>query len=109
LGVDVAGQVGTVVDTVKERVVGAGHEGYGALATRPDGDGWDDGRYQDEDDFFGEFEGERKGQTSAGATSSGTLTSSGSGTTTNSASATSSATATNATKKNDSWDEWADF
>lgn len=119
LGVDVAGQMGALVDTVKDRVAGPGYEGYGALSTRPDGDGWgDEGRYQDEDDFFGEFEGEKKPTTNTHATTSSSTNSigpsSGSGGTSNvniGSGTTSTATTTGSgtTKKNDGWDEWEDF
>ena len=109
LGVDVAGQVGAIVDTVKDKVTGPGYEGYGALATRGEGDGWGEGRYQDEDDFFGEFEGEKKPDGVAGATSSSSYADRGSNATSNTTTTGAGPTPTsNTTKKNDGWDEWED-
>lgn len=95
-GVDVAESVGGIVDTVKSRVVGEGHVGYGALSSSHDGEDW--GHYHDaEDDFFDDF---NEKQTPAPSSSTAARGMQGSGSNTSS-----SATA----KKADDWDEWQDF
>jgi len=91
LGVDIAGSVGGVYDTVKDRVNGPGHEGYGALATEHDAD-WDNARYNDGDDFFHEFDQSPTGHNEAIHS-------------TTAASSTAAAPA----KKADDWDDWKDF
>lgn len=99
LGVDVAESVGGLVDTVKSKVVGEGHEGYGALATSHDGEDW--GHYQDaEDDFFGEFNEKQTTMTGSSSVAYNTQ-----GSTSNAKSAGTSGSG----KKADDWDEWQDF
>jgi ADP-ribosylation factor GTPase-activating protein 1 len=90
-GVDVAEQVGGVVDGVKERI-GAGpeQEGYGSLSVR-DHEGETSALYHDDtDDFFSEFsDAHPKDEHYAKP------------------SATTSASPTG--PKKDEWDEWKDF
>lgn len=95
LGVDVAERVGGLYDTVKDRVGGAGYEGYGALATSHDEE---HNRYYDEDEFFEKYSDGNHATTNANhATSS-----------TNFGVASASAAPKAATKVED-WDEWKDF
>jgi ADP-ribosylation factor GTPase-activating protein 1 len=92
LGVDVAGSVGGVVDTVKDRL-GAGpqRDGYNTLSMRHDRDGETTSLYydhDDEEDFFGEY---HQGRTAVPTSAS-------------------TATPTTAnTKGTSEWDEWKDF
>ncbi|KAL5530004.1 GCS1 [Sanghuangporus sanghuang] len=99
LGVDVADKVGGLYDNVKERVVGPGHEGYGALATSHDGDDWN--RYDNEEDnFFEDFSSEKQTVTQGKAIA----TMEGSSSTTSAPTASISSN-----KKADDWDAWKDF
>ncbi|THH05615.1 hypothetical protein EW145_g4666 [Phellinidium pouzarii] len=92
-GVDVAESVGGLVDTVKDRVGGRGHEGYGALAISHDGDDWD--RYNDgEDDFFNEY---ANGKSSTSSTMNRSATS------------VASQNPLVPSKEADDWDDWKDF
>ena len=98
LGVDVADKVGGLYDNVRERVVGPGHEGYGALATSHDGDDWN--RYDDgEDNFFDDFSNEKP---SASQSKSPALSGGSASTAAGTASSVSN-------KKADDWDDWKDF
>ncbi|KAI0082368.1 ArfGap-domain-containing protein [Panus rudis PR-1116 ss-1] len=97
LGVDVAEQVGGVVGTVKDKIGGGpSRQGYGAVNQHYDGE--TSALYQDhddEDDFFGQFNGASSNQGGFGGSSAQT----------------SSAAAGSAAgkKKTDDWDEWKDF
>ena len=91
-GVDVAGSVGGVVGTVKDRVGGGPQrQGYGAVGM--DHDDESSALYQDDDDFFDHFQSGPSQQT-------GSLSS------TSRASAT---TQRAPAKKEDDWDDWKDF
>ncbi|KAH8118723.1 ArfGap-domain-containing protein [Phellopilus nigrolimitatus] len=97
-GVDVADSVGGLVDNVKDRVGGGGHEGYGALATSHDGDEWD--KYNEgEDDFFAEFPNARPSAGSDSRTAGSSVPESSAN----------SAAPSSAAKKTDDWDEWKEF
>lgn len=101
LGVDVAGQVGGVVGTVRDKVSGGPqNRGYGAVQS-----GYEENEssalYQDpedEDDFFRRFEGAPANQ--SGFAQSSTVPS-----------ALSSRAGVSSNKKEDDWeqDEWKDF
>ena len=91
LGVDVAENVGGVVDTMRDRLGGPSRSGYDSLSLKPEGEttalynGHDD-----EDDFFGEYHQGRTDIPSAASWSTATPT-------------------TPNTKKSDWDDEWKDF
>ena len=58
LGVDVAGQVGGVVDTVRDRVGGGpGNRGYSSVYSGGSREEESSALYQDDDDLFGEYHG----------------------------------------------------
>ncbi|TFY59155.1 hypothetical protein EVG20_g7891 [Dentipellis fragilis] len=96
LGVDVAGQVGGVVGSARDRL-GGGPErnGYGSLST---GGSYEEtsALYQDgdEDDMFGEYSAGHSSSAQHGYSSGGATTAAASSTT---------------AKKGDDWDEWKDF
>ena len=60
LGVDVAGQLGGVVDTVRDRVGGPGRSGYSSVYSGGSREEESSALYRDQDDdddFFGEYHG----------------------------------------------------
>lgn len=95
-GVDVADTVGGVVGTVKERVAGPSHAGYGSLSLQSPNDmDESSGLYDNDDDLFTEYRDTGSPQTSALNTNTTTA-------------ATSKAPAAT-TKKSDWDDDWKDF